>query len=108
MKLHGVGSSRSAGEAAPADAARLLTAFLWIVLVGFVVYLAVETWVDPPAFSRYLGQVGVATAILAVLMLAVRRGHVRAAGIACVVFAWAFYTANAYTGGGIRGSASIG
>ncbi len=108
MKLPGVGSSRSAGEAAPADAARLLTAFLWIVLVGFVVYLAVETWVDPPAFTRYLVQAGVAAAILAVLMLAVRRGHVRSAGIACVVFAWAFYTANAYTGGGIRGSASIG
>jgi len=108
MAFQGVGPSRSAGEVAPADAARLLIAFLWIILLGFVVYLAVETWVDPPAFRRYLLQAAVAAGIIGALMLAARRGHVRVAGIVCIVCAWAFYTANAYTGGGIRGSASIG
>jgi len=108
MRLQGVGSSRSAGEAAPADAARLLNAFLWIVLAGFVIYLAIETWVDPHAFRRYLLQAAVASGIIGALMLAVRRGRVRLAGIVCLVCAWAFYTANAFTGGGIRGSASIG
>ncbi len=106
MRLEGGVPSRRAGETS--DAARLLKSFLWIILSGFVVYLAVEIWIDPHAARRYLLQAGVAIAIIATLMGMVRLGYARLAAVVCIVWAWAFYTLNAYTGGGIRGSASIG
>ncbi len=108
MRLQGVGPLHGVGEGGTSDAGRLVNAFLWIVLFGFALYVGIESWVDPHAIRRYLLQAAVAFGLIGALMLAVRLGWVRLAAVACIVSAWALYSASAYTGGGIRGSASLG
>ncbi|MGO8970272.1 MAG: response regulator [Myxococcaceae bacterium] len=106
MKLEGGVPSRRARETS--DAARLVRSFLWIILSGFVLYVVLEIWINPHAMRRYVVQAALAIAIIGAMMWMVRLGRARLAAVVCIVWAWAFFTVNAYTGGGIRGSASIG
>jgi two-component system cell cycle sensor histidine kinase/response regulator CckA len=101
-------SNQSFQSLSTADAARLLTSFLWIQVAGFVVYVGIEAWVDPQRLGRYLLQASLAGSFIVALMLLVRAGRVRTAAIGCVLSAWAVFSASAYTGGGIRGSATLG
>lgn len=108
MSREGTPAKQSVDSLSISDAATLLTSFLWIQVVGFVIYLGVEAWVDPHRIGRYLLQASLAASIIAALMLAVRAGRIRVAAIGCVLSAWMIFSASAYTGGGVRGSATLG
>ncbi len=108
MNPEDVSDRQSVTKLSTADAARLLKAFLWIQLAGFVVYLGITTWVDPQGFHRYLFQAGIAASLILGLMYLVRIGRVRLAAFACIFSMWALLSGSAYTGGGIHGSATVG
>jgi len=88
--------------------ARLLISFLWIQAAGFVVYFAASTWVEPDAVARYGGQCIFGWTVIALLMLAVRRGWVVLASIGYLACGWALLTLSAWTAGGLGASSTLG
>src|SRR5689334_5353157 len=88
--------------------ARLLLSFLWIQAGGFVVYFLASTWVEPAAFARYGAQSVFGWVVIALLMLAVRRGWVTLASVGYLACGWLLLTLSAWTAGGLGGSSTLG
>ena len=88
--------------------ARLLLSFLWIQAAGFVVYLAVSTWVMPSAFLRYGAQTAFGWTVIVVLAWATRRGWVALAATGYLGCGWLLLTLSAWTAGGLGGSSHAG
>jgi len=89
--------------------ARILGVILWAIVV--VVGMLVITWsatgrsddLGPYAFVAN----GVIIIVSILLLILIRSGHVRPAGLIFVMFLWANITFQAFTSDGVRGSASI-
>ena len=88
--------------------ARLLLSFLWIQAAGFVVYLAVSTWIVPSAFLRYGAQTAFGWTVILLLAWATRRGWVAPAAMGYLACGWLLLTLSAWTAGGLGGSSTLG
>ena len=87
--------------------AYLLNIILWVLVCvpfPFVIYTLVFT---PESIGRTMAQAVFGETVNIVLLLMLRRGHVRSASIIQVGAFWVFFTATAFTATGVQGEAYL-
>ena len=88
--------------------ARILRVVLGFVAMVGAAYTVINIFNDPSNSLRYGLQFASILLTVAVMFLLLRAGKPRAASIVLVLATWIIFTAAAYTGGGIPGSAYMG
>jgi PAS domain S-box-containing protein len=87
--------------------AYMLYIILWVLVcvpIPFVIYTLLQT---PESLNRTLLQAGFGETVNVFLLFILSRGYVRAASIIQVSAFWLFFTATAFTGGGVQGESYL-
>lgn len=85
----------------------MLHIILWTLLLAPIPFAIVNFLFVTDNRERLLIQIIVGEAINIILLILLKRGHVRLASMLHVMLVWLFFTLTAFTGGGVQGGAYL-